>query len=50
MMIFGANHGYMMLFDLFESNQWGLDVFMVEYDRSLNSIFMIKRDLSVVMT
>jgi len=31
-MIFGANHGCVMLFDLFESNQWRLDVFMVKYD------------------
>jgi len=28
MVIFGANHDYVMLFDLVESNQWVLDVFL----------------------
>ena len=50
MIIFGANHGCVMLFDLFESAQWGLDVFMVKYDQGLNLIFMIKYGLSVIMT
>ena len=49
-MIFGVDYGYVILYELFESNWNGLDVYLDKFDLSLNYIFMIKPDLSVVMS
>jgi len=36
MVIFGVHYGYVMLYDLVESNHSGLDVFLGELDYGLN--------------
>jgi len=36
MVIFDIYHGYVMLYDLVESNHSGLDVFLDEFDKGLN--------------
>jgi len=48
--IFGVNYDYVMLYELFESNWNGSDVYLDEFDLGLNYVFIIKHDLSVIMS